>query len=221
MIEIRRLNKSYKNNVIFNECTISFESNKINFLMGANGQGKTTLFKCLLNLDNYSGEILFDDYKFKDIIDNIFAIYDDSPLYLNLTGLQNISIFLERKVSKNEYEAFQNILSNRILERKVREYSYGQKKILSIIIAFLKAPKYLIIDEISNGLDFETMIWLKDNLKLLSKNTTIIATGHQFEFYNNIIDNLYIINDKKIVQVDKKFKDKGLSSVYEQFISKH
>ncbi|WP_415329150.1 ATP-binding cassette domain-containing protein [Clostridium perfringens] len=221
MIEIRRLNKSYKNNVIFNECTISFESNKINFLMGANGQGKTTLFKCLLNLDNYSGEILFDDYKFKDIINNIFAIYDDSPLYLNLTGLQNISIFLERKVSKHEYEAFQNILSNRILERKVREYSYGQKKILSIIIAFLKAPKYLIIDEISNGLDFETMIWLKDNLKLLSKNTTIIATGHQFEFYNNIIDNLYIINDKKIVQVDKKFKDKGLSSVYEQFISKH
>lgn len=65
------------------------------------------------------------------------------------------------------------------------------------------------------------MIWLKDNLKLLSKNTTIIATGHQFEFYNNIIDNLYIINDKKIVQVDKKFKDKGLSSVYEQFISKY
>ncbi|HFD8682990.1 TPA: ATP-binding cassette domain-containing protein [Clostridium perfringens] len=221
MIEIRRLNKSYKNNVIFNECTISFESNKINFLMGANGQGKTTLFKCLLNLDNYSGEILFDDYKFKDIINNIFAIYDDSPLYLNLTGLQNISIFLERKVSKHEYEAFQNILSNRILERKVKEYSYGQKKILSIIIAFLKAPKYLIIDEISNGLDFETMIWLKDKLKLLSKNTTIIATGHQFEFYNNIIDNLYIINDKKIVQVDKKFKDKGLSSVYEQFISKH
>ncbi|HFD2040158.1 TPA: ATP-binding cassette domain-containing protein [Clostridium perfringens] len=221
MIEIRRLNKSYKNNVIFNECTISFESNKINFLMGANGQGKTTLFKCLLNLDNYSGEILFDDYKFKDIINNIFAIYDDSPLYLNLTGLQNISIFLERKVSKHEYEAFQNILSNRILERKVKEYSYGQKKILSIIIAFLKAPKYLIIDEISNGLDFETMIWLKDNLKLLSKNTTIIATGHQFEFYNNIIDNLYIINDKKIVQVDKKFKDKGLSSVYEQFISKY
>ncbi|MDU5491409.1 MAG: ATP-binding cassette domain-containing protein [Clostridium perfringens] len=221
MIEIRRLNKSYKNNVIFNECTISFESNKINFLMGANGQGKTTLFKCLLNLDNYSGEILFDDYKFKDIINNIFAIYDDSPLYLNLTGLQNISIFLERKVSKHEYEAFQNILSNRILERKVKEYSYGQKKILSIIIAFLKAPKYLIIDEISNGLDFETMIWLKDNLKLLSKNTTIIATGHQFEFYNNIIDNLYIINDKKIVKVDKKFKDKGLSSVYEQFISKH
>lgn len=128
MIEIRRLNKSYKNNVIFNECTISFESNKINFLMGANGQGKTTLFKCLLNLDNYSGEILFDDYKFKDIINNIFAIYDDSPLYLNLTGLQNISIFLERKVSKHEYEAFQNILSNRILERKVKEYSYGQKK---------------------------------------------------------------------------------------------
>ncbi len=221
MIEVRRLNKSYKNNVIFNECTISFESNKINFLMGANGQGKTTLFKCLLNLDNYSGEILFDDYKFKDIINNIFAIYDDSPLYLNLTGLQNISIFLERKVSKHEYEAFQNILSNRILERKVKEYSYGQKKILSIIIAFLKSPKYLIIDEISNGLDFETMIWLKDNLKLLSKNTTIIATGHQFEFYNNIIDNLYIINDKKIVQVDKKFKDKGLSSVYEQFITKH
>ncbi|MDU7068512.1 MAG: ATP-binding cassette domain-containing protein [Clostridium perfringens] len=221
MIEVRRLNKSYKNNVIFNECTISFESNKINFLMGANGQGKTTLFKCLLNLDNYSGEILFDDYKFKDIINNIFAIYDDSPLYLNLTGLQNISIFLERKVSKHEYEAFQNILSNRILERKVKEYSYGQKKILSIIIAFLKSPKYLIIDEISNGLDFETMIWLKNNLKLLSKNTTIIATGHQFEFYNNIIDNLYIINDKKIVQVDKKFKDKGLSSVYEQFITKH
>ena len=80
MIEVRRLNKSYKNNVIFNECTISFESNKINFLMGVNGEGIKILFKCLLNFDNYSGEIIFDEYKFKDIINNIFAIYEDSPL---------------------------------------------------------------------------------------------------------------------------------------------
>lgn len=221
MIKVDSLTKSYGKNIILNNVSIEIPANKFSFIMGQNGNGKTTFFKCLLNLEKYIGRILFDNKSFNDILGQIYAIYDDSPLYSHLTGYQNIYLLTQ---DKNNYNRLnndtKNLLSESVLKRKVKEYSYGQKKKLSIMIAILLEPKYLVIDEISNGLDYETMKWLREELKELSKKTTIIATGHQFDFYNDIIDNLFIVSDKNIVQVGEKDRNEGLLNVYEKLITK-
>lgn len=221
MIEVNSLTKSYGKNIILNNVSFEIPTNEFSFIMGQNGNGKTTFFKCLLNLEKYIGEILFDNKSFNDILGQIYAIYDDSPLYSHLTGYQNIHLLTQDKNSYNRLSnGTKNLLSESVLKRKVKGYSYGQKKKLSIMIAILLEPKYLVIDEISNGLDYETMTWLKGELKELSKKTTIIATGHQFDFYNDIIDNLFIVSDKNIVQVGEKDKSEGLLNVYEKLITK-
>ncbi|MFB8735764.1 ABC transporter ATP-binding protein [Bacillus sp. SL00103] len=56
------------------------------------------------------------------------------------------------------------------------------KKKLSFIFIALTKPTYLFLDEISNGLDYGTMMELKAMIKKWSEDMTIIATGHQFEF---------------------------------------
>lgn len=221
MIEIISLTKMYKSNVVLEDVSFNIHRNKINFIMAANGQGKTSFFKCLLNLENYRGNIIFDGNKFDEIIGEVFAVYDDSPLYTNLTGIQNIKVFIKNIDSGYVYDKFRNIFPIGLLEKKAGEYSYGQKKLLNIVMAILKKPKYLVIDEISNGLDYETMRWLKKILRELSLETTVVATGHQLDFYNDIIDYLYIINDKKIIEVDDIYMSEGLENVYEKFISRY
>lgn len=68
------------------------------------------------------------------------------------------------------------------------------------------------MDEVTNGLDYESLNILKEDL-IRSKNEKIILlTGHQFEFYEEIIDDLYVIKNKKILKVDKG----GLKKIYER-----
>lgn len=220
MIEFINVYKKYGKNNLFDNVNFKISNNSFAFIMGANGEGKTTLFKCLLNLERFQGNILFDGKKFNKVIKNIFAIYDDVPFYMNLTGFQNIKLISYKKFSLEYIERnLKTLLSIDKLNKKVSTYSYGEKKKLAIIIAILLKPKYLIIDELSNGLDFETISWLKENIKSIFNKSTIIATGHQFEFYEDIIDELFIIKNKKIILLEDRVE--GLSNVYKKFISKN
>lgn len=78
----------------------------------------------------------------------------------------------------------------------------------------------MIIDEISNGLDIETLQLLQEKLMILKQSCIIIATGHHFEFYENIVDNLLLIKSGKIVKIDE-YKKGGLAlhEIYKQHIN--
>jgi ABC-type multidrug transport system ATPase subunit len=84
----------------------------------------------------------------------------------------------------------------------------------------LTKPKYLFLDEASNGLDHEALLDLKSLLRKLSVDTTIIAIGHHFEYYTSIIDNLILMNDQSAIQI-KDFElqeGEGLNDIYERYI---
>ena len=89
MITINNLSKNYASNMVYRSVNLELPSNKAAYLMGKNGAGKTTLLKCLLELESYQGEIRFDGKKFREIQQEIFAVYDDCPFYDNLSGYKN------------------------------------------------------------------------------------------------------------------------------------
>ena len=216
MIEVKNISKYYKKRLLIDNCSFNINDNKFTFILGVNGIGKTSLFKCLLNLEKYKGEILYDKSELKNVIGKVFSIYDDSPLYLNLSGMQNIKILTNN--IKNLDLIDDVLISNLDLTKKVKFYSYGQKKKLSIIIAIILQPKYLIIDELLNGIDYDTISWIKKNLKLIFKNTTIIGSGHQLNDYTHMVDEIFVFKDKQLVKVDLEIEGKDLEVIYAKFI---
>ena len=219
MIKTINLSKKYKKNTLYENVNITFESNKISFLLGKNGSGKTSLIKCIFDLEKYEGDILFDDGRASEVGKECFVVWDDAPFYIELTGLQNIEVLTENICSKSEInERAIKYLGMDVLKRKVKSYSYGQKKKLALIIVDILKPKYLVMDEISNGLDYESMCELKKQIKLWSKDMTIILTGHQFGFYNDIVDEVFVIKDKSITPRSKDFQNdkESLEEVYDE-----
>lgn len=221
MIQSIGFSKTYKNKVILKESDFEIKTNKISFLMGPNGVGKTTTIKCLMEMEKHAGEFLFNGKTISDVRDQCLVIWDDCPFYPNITGLHNLIIFSESKKSLAEIkEIALKYLDHNTLKNKVKTYSYGQKKKLALILVEILEPKYLIMDEISNGLDYEGIKRLQKNIKAWSKNMTILLTGHQFSFYNDIIDDLFAFKDHKIVLLKEDFSnsDKLLEEIYDEEI---
>ncbi|KAA8783162.1 ABC transporter ATP-binding protein [Paenibacillus amylolyticus] len=224
MITISNLSKDYKNKVIFNNLNLKIPENKITFISGPNGSGKSTLLKCLLNLEDYTGEIRYDNCHFEKVREDVMVVYDNSPLYHNLTGSQNLELLTNhsfKNANENNHDILMpHFLKPEILKSKVKNYSLGQKKKLSLMRVLLTKPKYLFLDEASNGLDHEALLDLKSLLRKLSVDTTIIAIGHHFEYYTSIIDNLILMNDQSAIQI-KDFElqeGEGLNDIYERYI---
>lgn len=218
MIQFIDYEKYYSKEKIVEAKDIKIKEQSISFIMGPNGSGKTTLLKCLLDLEKYNGTILIDGNRSSSELENCLVIWDDCPFYSNNTGLENLFIFGEQKKCKNEIlELSKKYLDMNLLKKKVKTYSYGQKKKLALILVDILQPKYLFMDEISNGLDYEMMQELKRHLKELSQKMTIILTGHQFSFYDEVIDELYLIKDKQLRKYDK-YSDgnKSLEEVYNE-----
>ena len=195
MIEIKNVQKKYNNKLIVKtNKSIIFRDNTISFIMGPNGAGKTTLFKCIMGLENFEGTISVDSENNPKGIKNGFVVWDDCPFYNNLSGKKNLFILSENGKKKKEIvEIALRYLSMDVLNRCVKSYSYGQKKKLALALVDILKPKYLFMDEISNGLDYESIRELKNHLKNLSQNMTIVLTGHQFDFYQDIFDDLFLI----------------------------
>ena len=199
MILLKNLKKSYKNNILFQNVNLEFRSNKISFVLGKNGVGKTSLIKCLFGLEDYEGNIMFDEKNIDQVREKCWVIWDDTPFYTEISGLKNLYIFSCGKKTKSEiYEIASRYLDNDVLKRPVSQYSYGQRKKLSLVLVEILSPKYLVMDEISNGLDYETICFLKKKIKDWSENMDIILTGHQFDFYNDLIDDLYVFEGNNI-----------------------
>lgn len=216
MIAVKKLNAKYGNNVIYDDVTVEIPDKGINFLMGKNGAGKTTFIKCLLDYMNYSGEIFVNNKRYKSDKKEVFTVFDDSVLYKNLTGLQNIMLItgVDKEIV---YKKSEDFLNKKLLNKKVRTYSYGERKKVFLVIINILQPKLLIMDEVSNGLDYESMIMLKSKIRLWAENTMIILTGHQFEFYKDIVDRVYVINKHKLKCIEKS-ENFTLEEIYEEII---
>ncbi len=221
MIECIDFSKSYSKKSIIEKSDFEIRDNKISFLMGPNGSGKTTLIKCMMEMESHNGKFVFDGKTISEVRDNCLVIWDDCPFYTNISGMKNLIIFGEDKCSRNQIMEIANkYLDHETLKRKIRTYSYGQKKKLALALVEILKPKYLIMDEISNGLDYESIKVLKKTMKKWCNEMTILVTGHQFGFYNELIDDLFVFKDKKILLLKSDFSSSGdkLEDIYDEEI---
>ena len=212
MIEVRDLYKSFGENDILKGVNLQMEKGKIHILLGNNGSGKSTIINCMLKLLKYDrGSITLDGEDIEELRNMIYfkkvsALLESSVnVYDNLSGEENIRYFAGlnriniKKFDKHLDYVKEFKLENQ-LDRKVRDYSRGMKQKLSLIIALISDPDYLLLDEPTLGLDFESTNNIIKILKKLAieQNKSILITSHQIDVIEKLEGELFFLNNGKV-----------------------
>lgn len=187
---MNNITKFYNKNLILDN--ISFDLLKCTLIVGENGSGKTTLFKILSNLIK----------KFEGDIDtnNDVSLLLDSPSLFNLkSGYSNLEYFLSNEeLEKSKYYTKYFNMDNYI-NKIVKTYSNGMKKKLSIVIALSKNKKYLLLDEVTNSLDVNSIKLLIDLLIKEKNSRVIFLSSHDSKLLNiNLIDEIFVLKNHKL-----------------------
>lgn len=213
MIRVINLNKSFNDQPILSNISVSFEAGKTNLIIGRSGSGKTVLLKSIVGLhDIDSGEIWYDDMLFnkldftgkKEIRKELGMLFQGSALFDSLTVEQNVRFPLDMFTEKSFEEKTDrvnfclervNIInSNKLLPS---ELSGGMKKRVAIARAISLNPKFLFCDEPNSGLDPITAILIDELIKELTEEysmTTIVNT-HDMNSVMKIGEKIIFLSD--------------------------
>ena len=207
-IEVRNLTKSYDgiNKALDNINFIVPEGSIVGFL-GPNGSGKTTTVRILNGILTPSeGEVKIfgrDATKDQIKIHSLSGVMTETACsYENLSGEENLIFFGKMHgLDNNEIKKRSNELLNRlelegVKHRKVKAYSTGMKKRISLAIALIHNPKILFLDEPTSGLDpesAENVTKLIKNMAFENKSTVFMCT-HQLKYAQDICSLYALIN---------------------------
>ena len=177
-----------KNLRAVNNLYLGLERNEKFGLLGFNGSGKSTIFKCITNEIYYdSGEISLFGYNTKSSFNDLRKITgycpQENPLFEFLTVRETLNFYKSLKKSE---ETIENICSKFGIEKYIDKYcvdlSGGNKRKLTFAIALMNYPKILLLDEPSTGVDPENRRIMWKNINELSKNEyNMILTTHSME----------------------------------------
>ncbi|MFI3318984.1 MAG: ATP-binding cassette domain-containing protein [Rikenellaceae bacterium] len=195
MIKAENIFKSFGENQVLKDISVTFETGKTNLIIGKSGSGKTVLLKCLVGLyDVDKGAINYDDTCFtsltfserKAIRKDIGMIFQGGALLDSSTVYENVKLPLDlfTEQSESEKRARVEFCLKRVQlvgaeKRYPAELSGGMIKRVAIARAIVLNPKYLFCDEPNSGLDPQTSIVIDQLINEITHEyniTTIINT---------------------------------------------
>ncbi|HEX3020114.1 MAG TPA: ABC transporter ATP-binding protein [Chitinispirillaceae bacterium] len=215
--------------------SLSLRSDVITALVGSNGSGKTTLIRVLLNeLVNYGGVYSIDSKPVSDIFGTVLYDFgigyapEDPLLDEQLSGYEILCIVKEIHGIKNEiFESciaqYRHIfmLESWFDTAPCKEYSQGMRRKISLMIAFLSASSYLIIDEPTNGLDPLSVFGIKKLLtQYKEQGKGVLVSSHMLDFVEKIADNIIILKKGTLAfagtvqQLMESWPGKSLDEIY-------
>jgi phospholipid/cholesterol/gamma-HCH transport system ATP-binding protein len=213
MIRVNNLNKSFNNQPVLSDISVSFEPGKTNLIIGRSGSGKTVLLKSIVGLHEIdSGEIWYDDILFnkldfrakKEIRKEIGMLFQGSALFDSLTVEQNVRFPLDMFTDKSIEEktdrvnfCLKRVDINNANNLLPSELSGGMKKRVAIARAISLNPRYLFCDEPNSGLDPLTAILIDELIKELTEeySTTTIVNTHDMNSVMKIGEKIIFLSD--------------------------
>lgn len=210
-ININKINKTFGDKNVLKNINLTANDGEILGLIGPSGSGKTTLIRLIAGAINPdSGEIKIDNIIVpnKKILKLIGFMPQSDAIYTDISGLDNLKFFgrLYGIKSKDLNEKCEEMLKFIDLyddkDKLVSKYSGGMKKRLSLIIALIHNPNYLILDEPTVGMDpiLRRKIWIEFS-KLASQGKTIIVSTHVMDEATKC-NKCVLINHGEIIAFD-------------------
>lgn len=196
MIEVKDLKKSFDGTEVLKGISTTFETGKVNLIIGQSGSGKTVFLKSLLNVyEPTAGSIMFDGRNIVDMSredkqtlrSEIGTVFQGSALFDSMTVEENIQFPLDmftnltyREKKRKVLEVIGRVNLENANKKFPSEISGGMQKRVAIARAIVNNPKYLFCDEPNSGLDPYTSNVIDALLTEITKeyNTTTIINTH-------------------------------------------
>jgi len=213
VIEVKNLVKRYGNHAAVNDLSFTVETGKVVGFLGPNGAGKSTTMNMITGyIAPTEGEVLIDGI---DIMDepelakkNIGYLPEIPPLYPDLKVREYLSFVAElKKVSKKDRDIeVHKIMSKTktldVSEILIKHLSKGYKQRVGLAGAMMGNPDILILDEPTVGLDPSQIIEMRELIRELSKNHTVLLSSHIMQEISAVCDEIIIINEGKMITKD-------------------
>lgn len=206
-MKLEQITKKYGQNTVIDHIDFDFGNSQIVGLIGKNGVGKTTLMKVMNgNIINYEGKVNLPNNE------NVGYLIEHPKLYDNKTGLYNLKLFAQVLGKGFDKEYADHIIDafgmRPYIKKKVKKYSMGMKQKLAIAVSLMNKPKYLILDEPTNGMDPDGSIDVLKTIQSLVKQLEmkILISSHKLEDIELICDRAVFLRDGTFVQ-DVNMKD--------------
>ncbi|WP_088009167.1 ABC transporter ATP-binding protein [Indiicoccus explosivorum] len=211
LVQLKNLSKTIGDKNIIKELDLTLNTGEITGFLGPNGAGKTTTIRMMTGLMRPSagdvvigGKSIQADYE--EAIAQVGVIVENPEMYKYMTGYKNLLHFsrMHPGVRKERIDEVvrQVGLQNRIQE-KVKSYSLGMRQRLGLAQALLHNPKFLILDEPTNGLDPAGIREFRLYLRKIAaeNNVAVFVSSHLLSEIELLCDRIAVIQNGELIDI--------------------
>lgn len=214
MISLKNLIFQYDNKEILNDANFTFCKNKLYFIVGKNGVGKSTLFKLLNGEEKkQSGDIK---------IDGTVYLHKQSPIFFqDMTVKENVESFIELLEVKVNYKDIEKEYDLEKISNVVTgKLSGGEKQKLYLAITSLNKDNIILLDEADSALDPDSRkFYYEDVLKqYVRKGKTVLVISHNISEILNYAEGICFFKDKKLFNIDINNLPENIRDLNEKMI---
>ena len=215
-VNIHNLLKKYGELCAVDSLSFTVEKNEIFGLLGPNGAGKSTTLSVLTTLIDFDkGEVTIDGMDIRkdkmEIKQLIGMVPQDIAVYEHLNALENVKFFASlygikgKKLTDMAKEALEFVGLTEKQKIKPKQMSGGMRRRLNIACGIAHAPKLIVMDEPTVGVDTQSREHILNSIRLLrDRGATVIYTSHYMQEVEEICDRIAIIDKGHMVALGTK-----------------
>jgi ABC-2 type transport system ATP-binding protein len=206
-LQINHLSKKFGEQTALNDINITIDKNEIIGLLGPNGAGKSTLMKSIVGaLKIDEGEIIFND---KNIVEHeieskrkIGFLPENNPLYLEMYIKEYLQFVANiHKISQSRVDEVIDLVGiTPEKSKKIGQLSKGYKQRVGLAQAIIHQPDLLILDEPTNGLDPNQIIEIRNVIKQIGQEKTVLLSTHIMQEVEALCSRVILIHKGNILQ---------------------
>jgi ABC-2 type transport system ATP-binding protein len=207
-ISVRNITKIYGTQKALDNVSFEIQPGEIVGFLGPNGAGKSTMMKIITGyLPQTSGEVFVTGMQMEEngleLKQKIGYLPEHNPLYLEMYVWEFLEFAAELTHVKNPKQRIQEVISlvglGKEQNKRIESLSKGYRQRVGLAHAILHDPEVLILDEPTTGLDPNQIVEIRNLIRTIGKNKTVMLSTHIMQEVEAICSRVIIISDGKIV----------------------
>jgi ABC-type multidrug transport system ATPase subunit len=209
VVQINNVTKKFGALTALDRVSFEIPEHSIFGVLGPNGAGKTTLFSIMAGFFKANeGEItILGETDAENLKGKMSILPQDALFQSNIPIIDQLTFFL-RLMGRSKKAALAEVVSvletvelSDVMYRQTTTLSHGMYKRLALAQAFLGNPQIIILDEPTSGLDWKSAKQIRDLIKKLKSETTIVVSSHNMDEMRELCDSVAILDKGKILKV--------------------